>query len=60
MQPIMPYEDTLADPGFARRQRVDLAVHTLEGILTCIAIDSVISTVELRELKEWATDNRQL
>jgi hypothetical protein len=56
----MQYEDTLAEPGFTQRQRVDRAIHTLEGILTGIAIDSIISPGELHELNEWVSDNRKL
>lgn len=56
----MDYELSLADAGFTRRQRVDRAVHTLEGILKGIAIDGVIAPKELAELKAWSYDNRKL
>jgi hypothetical protein len=56
----MDYEISLSDAGFTRRQRVDTAVHTLEGILKGIAIDGVITPKELDELRSWAVDNRKL
>jgi hypothetical protein len=56
----MDYEISLSDVGFTRRQRVDTAVHTLEGILKGIAIDGVITPKELDELRSWANDNHKL
>jgi hypothetical protein len=45
---------------FTRRQRVDLAIHTLEGILKGIAIDGQIQPAECRELYNWYNEHRQL
>jgi hypothetical protein len=56
----MDYEISLSDAGFTRRQRIDTAVHTLEGILKGIAIDGIITPKELDELRSWANDNRKL
>ena len=56
----MDYEAILGDTKFTRRQRVDTAVHTLEGILRGIAMDGVIAPKELSELKSWASDHRKL
>jgi len=44
----------------ARRQRVDTAVNTLEGILKGIAIDRHINTAEAKELTAWSDDFRDL
>jgi hypothetical protein len=56
----MSYEDSVRDLGFTKRQRVDRAMHTLEGILQGIALDYVISPQEFKELKAWCKDNRSL
>lgn len=56
----MDYEISLTDVGFTRRQRIDRAVHTLEGILTGIAIDGTINPKEVEELKAWVNDHRKL
>jgi NAD-dependent DNA ligase len=40
----------------ARRQRIDTAVHTLEGILKGIAIDRHINHDEAKELTSWCDD----
>jgi hypothetical protein len=56
----MDYEFLLTDLGFTRRQRLDRAVHTLEGILAGIAIDGTINPKELEELKAWVNDHRKL
>lgn len=46
--------------GFTKRQRVDKAVHTLEGILKGIAIDGQLLPAECRELTQWCDDQREL
>ncbi|MDB6069740.1 MAG: hypothetical protein JWL81_911 [Verrucomicrobiales bacterium] len=56
----MKYEITLSDAGFTRRQRVDKAIHTLEGILAGISLDGVIVPLELNELTAWISDHRAL
>jgi len=56
----MDYEVSLTEAGFTRRQRVDRAVHTLEGILRGIALDAVITSKELEDLRAWANDQRAL
>ena len=56
----MEYEISMTNAGFTRRQRVDRAIHTLEGILRGIALDGAISSDEARELKEWCEDHRAL
>jgi NAD-dependent DNA ligase len=53
----MNYESIFANSRITRRQRVDTAIHTLEGILRGISIDGVISFKELNELKSWVEDN---
>jgi NAD-dependent DNA ligase len=40
----------------ARRQRIDTAVHTLEGILKGISIDRQINREEAKELTAWCSD----
>lgn len=56
----MEYEISMTNIGFTRRQRVDRAVHTLEGILKGVAIDGIITPEEAIELKSWCDDNRAL
>jgi len=46
--------------GFTKRQRVDRAVHTLDGILKGIAIDGKLLPAECRELTNWCDDQREL
>lgn len=46
--------------GFTRRQRVDRAVHSLEGILKGIAIDGKLLPDECRELVNWCDDHKDL
>lgn len=55
----MDYETSLTDVGFTKPQRIDRAIHMLEGILRGIAIDSLIAPEEVEELKAWCNDNRQ-
>jgi hypothetical protein len=43
-----------------KRQRVDKAVHTLEGIMKGIAIDGRLVPEECRELTNWCEDNKEL
>src|ERR1041385_6189523 len=45
---------------FARRQRIDTAVHTLEGIFKGIAIDRHINHEEAKELTAWCDDYHDL
>lgn len=56
----MEYEISMTNVGFTRRQRIDRAIHTLEGILKGVAIDGVITSDEAKELKAWCDDNRAL
>lgn len=56
----MEYEVSMTNAGFTRRQRVDRAVHTLEGILKGVAIDGIITPDEAKELKAWCDDHRKL
>jgi NAD-dependent DNA ligase len=44
----------------ARQQRIDTAVHTLEGILKGIAIDRKINHEEAAELTAWCSDFHDL
>lgn len=44
----------------ARPQRVDKAIHTLEGIFKGVAIDQKINPAEAIELVSWVDDNRDL
>jgi len=46
--------------GFTKRQRVDKAVHTLEGILKGIAIDGQLHPAECRELTNWCHEQQDL
>lgn len=56
----MAHPDHKSYIGFAKRQRVDKAVHTLEGILKGIAIDGQLLPAECRELTNWYNDQNQL
>ena len=42
---------------YTRKMNLDKAIHTLEGILKGIAVDSVITVPEVRELSRWRTEN---
>lgn len=53
----MEYEISITNTGITRRQRIDRAIHTLEGILKGVAIDNVITPAEAKELKAWCDDN---
>ena len=44
---------------FVKRQQIDKAIHTLEGILKGIAIDEQILPAEYRELEHWCDDNHR-
>ena len=41
-------------------QRLDKAMHTLEGLLKGIAIDGSINPEEMRFLKQWCDENKEL
>ena len=42
---------------YARKMNLDKALHTFEGILKGIAIDSIINRDELRELRRWRDEH---
>lgn len=44
---------------YTDRMNLDKAVHTLEGILRGVAIDSIITEAEARELIRWRDDHRE-
>lgn len=46
--------------GFTKRQRMDKAIHTLEGITKGIAIDGRLNAAECGELDRWCQDHRAL
>jgi hypothetical protein len=42
---------------YTQKMNLDKAIHTLEGILKGIAIDSVITEAEVRELSQWRNEH---
>ena len=56
----MTHPDHRAYIGFTKRQRIDKAVHTLEGLLKGIAMDGRLSGTECRELTNWCDDQKEL
>jgi hypothetical protein len=54
---LMINEDNASYYKFTRLQRLDKAIHTLEGMLTGMAADGQITTHELRVLNAWVEDH---
>ena len=52
-------EDNAAYLRYTGPQRIDKAMHTLEGIIRGIAIDGIVSTQELTALTSWISDHQQ-
>jgi NAD-dependent DNA ligase len=53
-------EDNSSYLHFTSPQRIEKSINTLKGILVGISIDSVITKEELRPLKNWLEENKDL
>jgi hypothetical protein len=53
-------EDNETYYHFTGPQRVDLAMHSLEGLLKGIAIDNKVTTDEAKALANWCTENQSI
>ncbi len=55
----MRNDDDAAYLKYTGPQRIDKAMHSLEGIITGIAIDGVVNSLEIDGLVWWLKDHRQ-